>query len=110
MAQTHEVCDYLIDFEGKYGPRYRIYAKNVVTGALRLLTPMLDNGKGFPSKQQEQFFDSKAPYTLFAGSRGPGSRPPSPTTSCTVHILSPAPSRYASAAPWASLRRPSSQR
>ncbi len=72
MAQTHEVCDYLIDFEGKYGPRYRIYAKNVVTGALRLLTPMLDNGKGFPSKQQEQFFDSKAPYTLFAGSRGPG--------------------------------------
>lgn len=72
MAQTAELFDYIIDFFGKYGPRYRIYSKSVATGQMKLLTPMLDNGLGFPSKQQEQFFDSTAPYTLFAGSRGPG--------------------------------------
>jgi phage terminase large subunit len=62
--------EYVIDFLGKLGPRYRVYERDGDT--ITLLTPVFEDGTGFPTEKQVAFFDSQTSHTLFGGGRGGG--------------------------------------
>lgn len=64
------MSQYFIDFNGTLGPRYRVYKETETE--MCLITPLYEDGTGFPTPKQTQYFDSQHQYTLFGGARGGG--------------------------------------